>query len=272
MNVSTGSKRGWRRPLAPSVLLQRRGPAGSSVFLSLILLWGSDAAGSQVVLFAAASLTEALEDILPSERFGEVTLSCASSSSLARQIEAGAPADLYFSASSSWMDYLEARNLIAPKTRIDLLGNRLVLVAPKDEAFAVAVHPDFDFADAFSGRLALADPDHVPAGIYARQALIALGWWQPLVKRLAPAPHVRAVLVYVERGESSVGIVYASDVRADRVDLLATIPDSLHQPIVYPLAAIRGQTSPEVLRVLSHLMTSGSAAIFRKYGFSVTGD
>ena len=271
MNVSTRSKRGCPRPLGPSILLQRRGPPRGGVLVLLMLLWGSAAAGSQVVIFAAASLTEALEEILTKDQFGEVSLSFASSSSLARQIEAGAPADLYFCASSSWMDYLQARNLIAPKTRIDLLRNRLVLIAPRDEGFAVSLRPDFDFASAFSGRIALADPDHVPAGIYARQALTALGWWQPLVNRLAPTPHVRAALVYVERGETPVGIVYASDVRDDRVTCIGTVPDSLHHPIVYPLAAIRGHASTEVLRVLSHLTASSSAAIFRKYGFAVSG-
>ncbi len=272
MNVSNESKRGWHRPAAVSAFSKRGGRVWGRVFVVPMLFWASEVTASQVVLFAAASLTEALEDILPKERFAAVSLSFASSSSLARQIEAGAPADLYFSASSRWMDYLEAKNLIEPKTRIDLLRNRLVLIAPRKEGFAVSLHPDFDFASAFSGRLALADPDHVPAGIYARQALTALGWWHPLVNRLAPAPHVRAALVYVERGESAAGIVYASDVKGARIDLIATIPDSLHQPIVYPLAAVRGRASAEVRQVLSHLMATGSTTIFRKYGFAIVGE
>ena len=271
MNVSNGSKRGWHKLTAVAAWSKRCGPARGGVFVSLMLLWGSEVAASQVVLFAAASLTEALEEILPKERFPGVSLSFASSSSLARQIEAGAPADLYFSASDSWMDYLEGKDLIEPETRIDLLRNRLVLIAPRREAFAVSLHPDFDFPSAFSGRLALADPDHVPAGIYARQALTALGWWHPLVERLAPAPHVRAALVYVERGEAAAGIVYATDVKGARVDLLAAIPDSLHQPIVYPVAAVKGRASAEVRRVLSQLTSTGSTAIFRKYGFAVMG-
>ncbi len=269
MNVSNGSKRGWRELAAASAWSKRCGPARGGVFVSLMLLWGSEVAASQVVIFAAASLTEALEEILPKERFPGVSLSFASSSSLARQIEAGAPADLYFSASDSWMDYLEAKDLIEPKTRIDLLRNRLVLIAPRREAFAVSLHPDFDFASAFSGRLALADPDHVPAGIYARQALTALGWWHPLADRLAPAPHVRAALLYVERGEAEAGIVYATDVKGVHIDLMATLPDSLHQPIAYPVAVVKGRASAAVRRVLSHLTATGSTAIFRNYGFAV---
>ena len=232
MRVSNVLKRGWRRPAWVSGRSKKRGPARGGVAASLMLLWASEAAASQVVLFAAASLTEALEEILPRKQFPRVSLSFASSSSLARQIEAGAPADLYFSASDRWMDYLEARGMIEPATRIDHLRNKLVLIAPRKEAFAVSLHPDFDFASAFAGRLALADPDHVPAGIYARQVLTALGWWPSLEDRLAPAPHVRAALVYVERGESAAGIVYATDARGARVDLIAAIPDSLHEPIV----------------------------------------
>ena len=197
--------------------IRKGAPSRGAIALALILLSRSGAA-SEVVVFAAASLTGALEEIVPRAQFAGVSLSFASSSSLARQIEAGAPADLYFSASSRWMDYLEAKNLIEPATRVDILTNSLILITPPGAAFAVHLRPDFDFAAAFSGRLALADPDHVPAGVYARQALEALGWWPRLGRRLAPAPHVLAALVYVERGECPVGITTQDPDLTKRLD------------------------------------------------------
>ena len=250
--------------------IRKGAPSRGAIALALILLSRSGAA-SEVVVFAAATLTGALEEIVPRAQFAGVSLSFASSSSLARQIEAGAPADLYFSASSRWMDYLEAKNLIEPATRVDILTNSLILITPPGAAFAVHLRPDFDFAAAFSGRLALADPDHVPAGVYARQALEALGWWPRLGRRLAPAPHVLAALVYVERGECPVGIVYATDADCERVDIVAALPDSLHQPIVYPLAALRGHASPAVRRLRTHLLKAESRAVFRKHGFGLIG-
>ena len=151
-------------------------------------------------------------------------LSVASSSTLAKQIAAGAPADIYFSANVEWMDYLQAHQHIEQDTRVDLLGNALVVIAPTGEPFTVRWAKDFDFAGAFAGRLALGDPDHVPAGQYARQALEKLGWWPVLKSRIAPAPDVRAALVYVERGECAVGLVYATDAaQSDRVITLATV-------------------------------------------------
>lgn len=226
--------------------------------------------GPAVGLFAAASLTSALTEILPRRSFPRVRLSFAGSSSLARQIDAGAPADLYVSANPRWMDYLEERGRIDAGTRFDLLANRLVVVTPAGSGLEVGPRPGFDLAGAFRGRLALGDPDHVPAGIYARQALRALGWWPALEHRLAPAPDVRAALLYVERGECEAGVVYATDAAVSRrVRVAAQLADSLHAPIRYPAAVVAGRDSPAVRELLGRLRSAGAAEVFRRHGFTV---
>lgn len=236
--------------------------------VAAVLASATDVTANGISLYAAASLTAALQEVLPKERFDDLALSVGGSSSLARQIEAGAPADLFFSASSTWMDYLVKQDLIEPETRVDLLGNQLVLIAPRGAAFGVSLRQDFDFAGSFSGRVALADPDHVPAGVYARQSLVSLGWWPALQHRLAPAPHVRAAVVYVERGECTAGFVYRTDLHDAEVELVAAVPDSLHEPIVYTLAAVKGRATEEVLQLSAHLQTRESIAIFRRHGFT----
>ena len=225
------------------------------------------------MVYAAASLTSVLQEfsvlMAPDLRF-----SFASSSSLARQIELGAPADVYISAHRQWMDYLQERALIDTHSRRDMLGNRLVVVVPREGEEAWSNQDFFtgDFASSpfatLEGRLAIADPAHVPAGMYARQALIALGWWPELKSRMAAAPHVRAALVYVERGDCPAGIVYATDAAiSDRVRVAATIPDSLHALIRYPVAAVAGRASPAVEQLLALLQSSAAADLFRRHGF-----
>ena len=242
----------------------------TSVSIVLLLLLCPALVAAQSV-FAAASLSSALSEL--ATHYEGVRLSVASSSTLAKQIAAGAPADIYFSANAEWMDYLQMRQHIEQDTRVDLLGNTLVVIAPKEEAFAVRFARDFDFAGAFAGRLALGDPDHVPAGQYARQALEALGWWSALRTRTAPAPDVRAALVYVERGECAAGLVYATDAtQSDRVITLATVPDSLHRPIVYPAAIVKGRASAKVRDLLAFFSSETAASIFRKHGFTFLGD
>lgn len=239
------------------------------ISLSLLLLCPALAAAQSV--FAAASLHSALAEL--GTHYAGMRLSVASSSTLAKQIAAGAPADIYFSAHVEWMDYLQARQHIEPGTRVDLLGNALVVIAPKDEPFAVRWARDFDFAAAFTGRLALGDPEHVPAGQYARQALETLGWWSALKSRVVPAPDVRAALVYVERGECAAGWVYATDAaHSERVVTLATAPDSLHRPIVYPAAIVKGRASAQVRGLLAFFGSEAAAGVFRKHGFTVLGD
>lgn len=230
----------------------------------LLLLWPWTVSAQTV--FAAVSLSSALAELAP--HYEGMHLSFAGSSTLAKQIEAGAPADIYFAANTQWMDYLQARQLIAADTRADLLGNALVVIAPKGETFPIRVEKTFDFAAAFSGHLALGDPDHVPAGLYAREALERLGWWPALKNRIAPAPDVRAALVYVERGECAAGLVYATDTaRSNRVQILATVSDSLHRPIVYPIAIVKGRANAETRRLLAFLRSDLAADLYRKHGF-----
>lgn len=223
-----------------------------------------------LTLFAAASLTSALTEILPRAGFPEMRLSFAGSSALARQIDAGAPADLFVSANQRWMDYLQERGRIDGETRFDLLANRLVVVTPAGSGLEVEPRPGFDLAGAFRGRLAVGDPDHVPAGIYARQALQALGWWPALEHRLAPAPDVRAALLYVERGECEAGVVYATDAAVSRrVRIAAELADSLHAPIRYPAAVVAGRDSPAVRRLVRRLRSHEAGEVFRRHGFAL---
>ena len=239
--------------------------------LSIVLLVLCPALAAAQSVFAAASLNSALTEL--ATHYEGIRLSVASSSTLAKQIAAGAPADIYFSANAEWMDYLQARQHIEQDTRVDLLGNALVVIAPKEAPFSVSLARDFDFAGAFAGRLALGDPDHVPAGQYARQSLEALGWWPALKNRIAPAPDVRAALVYVERRECAAGLVYATDAaQSDRVITLATVPDSLHRPIVYPAAIVKGRTNAQTRNLLAFLSSDTAADIFSKHGFTFLGD
>jgi molybdate transport system substrate-binding protein len=243
-----------------------------AVVLLLVLTMLRADAVEPVTIYAAASLTSALEALAEKAKAQDLDmrLSFGSSSTLAKQVEQGAPADLYFSANEKWMDYLDEHGLIEPGTRINLLGNALVVIAPKGETFPVRPETGFDFAGAFTGRLALGDPSHVPAGIYAQQALQALGWWQALADRLAPAVDVRAALSYVARGECQAGIVYATDAAiSDDVDVLATLPQESHDPIVYPVAVIKGRNRPEVQKAMALLQSKTAVETFQRYGFQV---
>lgn len=242
--------------------------------LTLILALCPTLATAQPVnIYAAASLTDVLQDL--GQRFktsgqGELTVVPGSSSSLAKQIENGAPADLFFPASAEWMAHLDSLGLIEKETCVELLGNALVVVAPVAEGFAVEARKGFDFAGAFKGRLAIADPGHVPAGIYAKQAFEWLGWWVALQDRLAPAADVRAALAYVERGECAAGVVYATDVaRSPKVKVLATLPAEAHAPIVYPVAIVKGHRTDKTVQALTFLQSPEAAQAFEQYGFAV---
>ena len=226
-----------------------------------------------VTVYAAASLTSALQDLSKTaEKQGiSLRMSFASSSILAKQIALGAPADIYFSANVKWMDFLATEKSLEPDTRINLLGNALVIIAPKDEKFKVEPHADFDFSSAFDGQLALGDPSHVPAGIYAVEALKKLGWSALLKDRIAPAMDVRGALTLVARGECAAGIVYATDATiSDGVAVIATLPDSLlHTPIVYPIAIVKGRRTPAVAAAMHFFQSDTAAAVFQRYGFRV---
>lgn len=223
-------------------------------------------------VFAAASLTNALTDIGALwQKAGHPApvLDFAASSTLAKQIEAGAPADLFASADVPWMDELASRGLLEPGTRIDLLGNDLVLIAPKGRGFKVSMEAAFHFAGSFSGKLCTGEPGSVPVGRYAQQSLQALGWWSALQGRIVGTDDVRAALAFVEQGECSAGIVYATDAAiSTKVEVVAIFPAATHQPIVYPFALVHG-AGQESLALLDYLKNSPAAAeVFRHYGFT----
>lgn len=224
------------------------------------------------VLLAAASLEESLTaaaDAWTAQGHERPVISFAASSALARQIEAGAPADLFISADEEWMDYLARRGLIRPSSRVSFLTNRLVLVAPNDSQLRLTIRSGFPLARALGGgRLAMADPDAVPAGRYGKAALVSLGVWPAVVAKVAPAENVRAALALVERGEAPAGIVYATDARATRnVRVIGVFPSVSHPPIRYPMAVLRSATSAGAEPFRQFLLSGPAKAIFSRYGF-----
>jgi len=230
-------------------------------------------ATAKLLVFAAASTSGAIGEIArtySARGLGEVDVAFASSSTLARQIAAGAPADAYISATPQWMDYLSDRKTLAPDSRRDLVGNRLVLVTPNGRPLSVPLRTDFPLIETMDGKpLAMGDPDHVPAGMYARAALESLGLWESLAAHIAPMHHVRAALTLVERGEAALGIVYATDAAASsRVSVAAMLPAGSHPPILYPAAIIAQRDRPEVRRFFAFLTSSEAMTIFAKYGFT----
>jgi molybdate transport system substrate-binding protein len=226
----------------------------------------------QILVYAAASLTDAVQEIsVAYEKTAHVTVKASfdASSVLARQIEAGAHADVFFSADTKWMDYLQSRNLIQPATRKNVLGNRLVLIAPAESQIHLKIAPHFPLAAALgNGRLATGDPDSVPVGVYAREALTTLGVWDEVASRLVRAENVRAALMYVSRAEVPLGIVYASDALVDKaVRVVDTFPDNTHQPIVYPIALTRSAHS-EAGAFVAYLMSPQAHEVFVRFGFT----
>lgn len=242
--------------------------------VAIALLMARSAYAGDVLTFAAASTTEVLTEA--AEQFaraghGKVRGVFASSSILAKQIEKGAPADIYLSANPAWMDYLATRGHVEHATRRDLLANSLVLIAPADSALNDAFDVPADIAAALGDRrLAMGDPDHVPAGIYARQALEAFGVWPELQDRLIRATDVRLALHLVARGEAPLGIVYASDAAAfDGLRVMHRIAAAHHAPIRYPIALVAGRNNPAARRFLEFLATPEMAALFRRHGFEL---
>lgn len=230
-------------------------------------------ASEKIVVFAAASLTNAMQDIAAAyeaKTHVHVVNAFASSSTLARQIENGAPAQIFASADSQWMDYVQQRGLIGAASRKDIVGNALVLIAPQSSPLtARGIDAHFPWAKLLAGgRLAIGDPSHVPAGIYAKQALQHLGAWDAVEPHLAPAEDVRAALVYVDRTEAPLGIVYLTDARNDpKVKIVGMFPKDSHPPIVYPFALVKGAPAPA--RSYFEFLTGKTAmAIFTHYGFT----
>jgi molybdate transport system substrate-binding protein len=224
-----------------------------------------------LLVLAAASLTNVLGELSPTweARTGVgIKLSFASSSVLARQIEAGGKADVFVSADREWMDYLQARDFVVESSRRDLVGNRLVLIAPADSKIDLTIAPGFPLLAALKGgRLSTGDPDTVPVGRYARAALMSLGAWDGVADRLVRADNVRGAMMFVARGEAPLGIVYATDALVDsKVRIVDGFPPASHAPITYPAAALRG-ARPETAAYLAYLASGEAASVWKRYGF-----
>jgi molybdate transport system substrate-binding protein len=247
-----------------------------AVAAAAVVITGAPAVGvaqdKTITVFAAASMKNALDDVNNSfsRQSGiKVVASYAASSALMKQIEQGAPADVFLSADVDWMDYGAKHNLIKNDTRLNLLGNRLVLIAPKDSKIDhVDIVPGFDLAELVgSGRIATGDVRAVPVGLYAKAALEKLGVWPSVESKMAMAENVRAALVLVARGEAPLGIVYSTDAKVEPgVKIVGTFPADSHPAIIYPVAATV-TAKPEAAGYLAFLRSSAAKAIFEKYGF-----
>src|SRR6478672_7522023 len=238
--------------------------AAVSLWIVLGAVFAMPAGAAEVRVLAAASLKEAMDD--QARRFeaasgDKVVVSYGASNALAKQIEAGSPADLFISADVDWMDSVDTRHLLAPGTRVDLLRNTLVLIAPAANPVKLDIAPGFALAQALgSGKLAMANPDSVPAGKYGKRALEALGVWKSVEPRVARAENVRAALVLVARGEAPLGIVYRTDALAESgVRIVGTFPAGSHPPVVYPAAVIAGSANPAAAAALLDALRSRSA-------------
>jgi len=226
---------------------------------------------SSIVVFGAASLTHVLQDLgdaFTRETSIPVKFSFAASSALARQIASGAPADLFFCSDLYWMDYLQARDLIQRRTRRDVVGNRLVLIAPTGSTIELKIEPHLPLAATLgSGRLATGDPDSLPLGRYAEAALKSLGVWSEVAPRMLRADSVRAALAFVDRGQAVLGIVYETDALIDsNVRVVDVFPATTHPPIVYPIA-LTPTAKPTAARFLAYLTSPAAYPAFRAYGF-----
>jgi len=250
----------------------------SLVCLVLVVIAGihrpAAAQSSKIVVFAAASLKNALDETNArwhaDSKKPAAVISYAATSTLAKQIEEGAPADLFISADRKWMDYVQQHSLIQPETRFDLLGNRLVLIAPVNSNVHVMISAGFPLAELLhGGRLAMADPSAVPAGIYGKEALSSLGVWSSVAGRVAAAQNVRAALALVARGEAPLGIVYKTDAAVEpAVRIVATFPEGSTPPIVYPMALTK-TARPGAAAFAAYLRGPAARALFEQQGFTV---
>lgn len=257
-----------------------RRKAALALFSTLLLSFGGAAplrAGEadSMTVFAAASTTDSLTQIgklFVEKKMGNFVPSFGSSSTLAKQIENGAPANIFLSANKEWMDYLQDKNLLAPNSRFDLLSNRIVLIVPANSKIDnIAITQGFNLAALLGdGRLAMGDPDHVPVGMYGKQALEKLEVWQSVADNVARTKDVRAALALVERGEAPIGLVYATDAAiTDKVRVVGVFPENTHPPIVYPVALIAGKETPTAKKFMDFLKGPEAKSIFAKFGFMV---
>jgi molybdate transport system substrate-binding protein len=235
----------------------------------------AQAQAGDLVIFAPASLKNALDAInaqWQKETGKKALISYGASSTLAKQIEQAAPAQVFISADLDWTDYVAQRNLIKPATRSNLLGNRIVLFAAKDKAQPMDIKPGFDLAKALdNGRLSMVNVDSVPAGKYGKAALEKLGVWSRVSGKLAQAENVRAALLLVSRGEAPLGIVYQTDAAADlNVKIVGTFPDT-HPPIIYPIALTASGNHPDAAAFLDYVRSTKAKPLFEAQGFTVLG-
>ena len=251
----------------------------SAALLSAVILLGQTAsaedrdAKASVIVFAAASLKNALDKVSANweqESGQTIKASYAASSTLAKQIEQDAPAQIFISADLDWMDYVASKELIKKESRSDLLGNKLVLIAPKDSSVSLDLKPGADLAKSLgNGRLAVGNVDSIPAGKYAKAALEKLGFWDGVSNKLAQAESVRAALLLVSRGEAPLGIVYQTDAAADpNVKVVATFPADSHPPIIYPIA-LTTKANEAAAALLDYIKSPKAAPAFEAQGFTV---
>jgi molybdate transport system substrate-binding protein len=259
--------------------MKRRGVLGLALASAVMPMAAVRAQAADLVIFAAASLKNALDEIAAAwaKETGKAAprISYAASSALAKQMEQGAPADLFLSADLDWMDYVEKKDLIQKDTRFNLLGNKIVLIAPKDSKVTIEVKQGFDLAKALNsdkggGKLAMANVDAVPAGKYGKAALEKLGAWNGVKDQVAQADNVRAALLLVSRGEAPLGIVYSTDAAAEpNVKIVGTFPADSHPPIIYPAAVIKDAKSADAKPFLDYLKSAKARPSFEKQGFAV---
>ncbi len=258
-----------------SLSMKRRAWLGLALASAATPMGLARAQGTGLVIFAAASLKNALDEIsaMWAKDTGKLIprVSYAASSTLAKQMEQGAPADLFISADLDWMDYVAKKDLIRPETRVNLLGNKIVLIAPRDSNTSIEVRSGFDLAKALNGgKLAMGNVDAVPAGKYGKAALEKLGAWDGVKDKIAQAESVRAALALVARGEAPLGIVYSTDAAAEpHVKIVGTFPDDSHAPIVYPAAVTKESKSADAKPFLDFLKSLKARPAFEKQGFTV---
>jgi molybdate transport system substrate-binding protein len=242
------------------------------LLLALAFLSPTLANAKPPLVLAAASLQESLNaaaDAWTAKHHERPVISFAASSALAKQIDAGAPADLFISADEPWMDDVQRNGFVAPGTRISFLDNHLALIAPATSTGTLAIKPGFPLAQALGdGKLAMADPDSVPAGKYGKAALTTLGVWPSVKDKVVRGDSVRSAMAFVERGEAPYGIVYSTDAKASKaVRIVGIFPDASHPAITYPIARLRGSTSHEAEAFRLFLISGTGRAIFQRYGF-----
>jgi len=251
----------------------KKNPFSSLILATCALLMSALSHAGDVQVFAAASLTDALTEL--SDQYQaihpNVTIkkSFAGSSALAKQIENGAPAQIFLSADKDWADYLQQRNLLQADTRKNLLGNQLVLITPVGKEITVASDPKFNLASAFIGKFCTGNVESVPVGKYTKQAFTNLGWWDAIVPRLVGTEDVRTTLAFVERGECALGAVYRTDAKlSQKVTAVAELPADSHPPIIYPGSLVKGADA-EAADFWKFLQSPNAAAVYERYGFSV---